>query len=288
MPSPLIEFQNVSFTYGGEEGEPVPAVRELSFAVPRGEFVAVLGHNGSGKSTAAKLCNGLLLPTEGKVLVDGLDTADEAQLFDIRRRVGIVFQNPDNQIIAAIIEDDVAFGPENLNVPPAEIRTRVDEALKAVGMFEHRLAEPHKLSGGQKQRVAIAGILAMRNDAIVFDEATAMLDPRGRREVMDAVLRLNREQGITVLFITHFMEEAVLADRVLVMDEGRLLLDGTPQAVFAQQNALRAAGLELPIPALFAQKLRAHFPALPEDILTEEDCARAIFRLFAQKGGNAQ
>ncbi|MDR3314070.1 MAG: energy-coupling factor transporter ATPase [Oscillospiraceae bacterium] len=275
MPTPLIDFQNVSFTYAGE-GEEQPAVRELSFALGRGEFVAMLGHNGSGKSTAAKLCNGLLLPGEGKVLVDGLDTADEENLFEIRRRVGMVFQNPDNQIIAAIVEDDVAFGPENLCLPPEEIRQRVDKALQAVGMFEHRLAEPHKLSGGQKQRVAIAGVLAMQNECIVLDEATAMLDPRGRREVMEAALRLHREKGITVLLITHFMEEAALADRVLVLDEGRLLLSGAPREVFAQEAVLHQAGVALPAPARLAAALRPHFPGLPQGILTEEACAAAI------------
>ena len=278
MSNPLIQFQNVTYAYGGE-GEPQPAVRALSFSLGRGEFVAMVGRNGSGKSTAAKLCNGLLLPGEGKVLVDGFDTAGDETLFEVRRRVGMVFQNPDNQIIAAIVEDDVAFGPENLCLPPAEIRLRVDEALRAVGMHDLRMAEPHKLSGGQKQRVAIAGILAMRNECIVLDEATAMLDPRGRREVMEAILRLNREQGITVLLITHFMEEAVQAGRVLVMDEGRLLLEGTPREVFAQEDALRKAGLALPAPARLAEALRPHFPAMPRGVLTEEECAQAIWEI---------
>ncbi|MDR1464638.1 MAG: energy-coupling factor transporter ATPase [Oscillospiraceae bacterium] len=281
----LIEFQNVSFAYDADEAEAAartePAVRGLSFAVEPGEFLAILGHNGSGKSTAAKLCNGILIPQEGRVLVDGADTADEDRLFDIRRRVGMVFQNPDNQIIAAIVEDDVAFGPENLAVPPEEIRQRVDEALAAVGMYDHRLREPHKLSGGQKQRVAIAGILAMHNDVIVLDEATAMLDPRGRREVMDAILRLNRERGITVLYITHFMDEAVLADRVLVMDEGQLLLDGPPRDVFARREVLRAAGLDIPQPALLADALREAWPDFPETVLTEAECVDEILRLLA-------
>ncbi len=282
MPLPLIEFQNVSYSYAGE-GEPRPAVRGLSLALGQGEFVAMVGHNGSGKSTVAKLCNGLLQPVEGKVLVDGLGTAEEENLFEVRRRVGMAFQNPDNQIIAAIVEDDVAFGPENLCVPPEEIRRRVDDALRAVGMYDRRLAEPHKLSGGQKQRVAIAGILAMQNKCIVLDEATAMLDPRGRREVMDVILRLNREQGITVLLITHFMEEAAQAERVLVMDEGQLLLQGTPREVFAHEDALRRAGLALPAPARLAEALRTHFPAMPKSILTEEECANACRDLFAGK-----
>ncbi|MDR2647501.1 MAG: energy-coupling factor transporter ATPase [Oscillospiraceae bacterium] len=279
----IIAFQNVYYAYqGDEEGETIPAVENLSFSIVRGEFVALLGHNGSGKSTVAKLCNGLLTPTGGTVLVDGLNAADENNLFDVRKRVGIVFQNPDNQIIAALIEDDVAFGPENLCIPHPELRERVDGALKAVDMYEYRLAEPHKLSGGQKQRVAIAGILAMENDVIVLDESTAMLDPRGRREVLEAVRKLNRERGITVLFITHFMEEAAQADRVMVMDDGELALDGTPRFVFAQRDILRRAGLELPLPLQLADALRGIFPQMPQDILTNEDCTAAIAALFAQ------
>ncbi len=280
MSQPLIEFQNVAFTYtGDEEIIPLPAVKNLNFTIGRGEFVALVGHNGSGKSTVAKLCNGLLTPQEGMVLAGGLDTSVEENLLDIRRRVGMVFQNPDNQIIATIVEDDVAFGPENLCVPPREMRMRVDDAMKAVGIYEERLSQPHKLSGGQKQRVAIAGVLAMQTDMIVLDESTAMLDPRGRREVMETVLRLNRERGITVLFITHFMEEAVQADRVLVMHEGEIMLDGAPRTVFTQSEPLRSAGLELPAAALFAGMLRAEFPSLPQGILTEEECAAAIYNL---------
>ena len=280
----MIQFENVSYAYPSLEPGQVmpPAVRELSFAIERGEFVAMLGHNGSGKSTVAKLCNGLLAPNEGRVLVENMNTADENLLFDIRKRVGMVFQNPDNQIIAAIVEDDVAFGPENLCVPPEEIRTRVDESLKAVGMFGHRLAEPHKLSGGQKQRVAIAGVLAMHNDMIVLDESTAMLDPRGRSEVIEAVLRLNRERGITVLFITHFMEEALQADRVMVMHEGRLILDGSPQEVFAEREMLRQAGLNLPAAARFAEAVRAEFPDMPEAVLTEEACVEEIYKMLKE------
>ena len=282
MNETLIEFRDVTFAYPGEEGaQPVPAVKGLTFSIRRGEFAALLGRNGSGKSTVAKLCNGLLTPQRGQVLVEGLDTAQEENLFDIRSRVGMVFQNPDNQIIAAIVEDDVAFGPENLCVPPGEMRLRVDEALRSVGMYELRLAEPHKLSGGQKQRVAIAGVLAMHNAMIVLDESTAMLDPRGRAEVLDTVLRLNRERGITVLFITHFMEEAVRAQRVMVMDEGALLLDGPPGEVFAQEEILRRAGLELPAAARFAELVREEFPGLPGGILTEEECAREIYGLFS-------
>ncbi|MDR2753271.1 MAG: energy-coupling factor transporter ATPase [Oscillospiraceae bacterium] len=285
MTNPIIEFQNVTFAYPAEEGdESLPAVRELQFCVAPGEFVAVLGHNGSGKSTLARLCNGLLTPQEGRVLVGGLDTSPEDNLLDVRKRVGMVFQNPDNQIIAAIVEDDVAFGPENLRVPQAEIRARVDEALRAVGMFEHRRSEPHKLSGGQKQRVAIAGVLAMRTDVLVLDESTAMLDPRGRQEVLDTVERLRRERGIAVLLITHFMEEAVQADRVLVMHEGRLLLQGTPGEVFAQTEVLTRAGLELPAPARLAQALRTELlPQMPAGLLTEEECAEAIFKILCEE-----
>jgi len=277
---PIIEFQNVSFAYTAEDDTPVSALRGLSFALGKGEFAVMLGHNGSGKSTAAKLCNGLLIPQEGRVLAAGMDTADEAQLFEIRKRVGMVFQNPDNQIIAAIVEDDVAFGPENLCVPPEEIRTRVDESLRAVGMYEQREAEPHKLSGGQKQRTAIAGVLAMQGEAIVLDESTAMLDPKGRAEVMQAIQTLVRERGIAVLLITHFMEEAVQADRVMVMHEGRLLMDGTPQEVFAHKDELRAVGLSLPEPAMLAERVREIFPELPEGILTEDDCVEGIMELF--------
>ena len=280
MKEPIIEFENVSFSYAAQEETPVPAVKEMSFAIQPGEFVAMLGRNGSGKSTVAKLCNGLLVPGEGRVLAAGMDTADEAQLFEIRKRVGMVFQNPDNQIIAAIVEDDVAFGPENLRVPPEELRTRVDEALKAVGMYDLREAEPHKLSGGQKQRVAIAGVLAMQGDVIVLDESTAMLDPKGRAEVMRTLRALNEERGITVLLITHFMEEAAQAGRVLVMHEGRLLMDGTPGEVFARKDELRRAGLSLPEPALLAEGVREAFPALPAGILTEDGCVEGILGLF--------
>jgi len=276
----VIEFQNVSFAYSSEDETPIPAVKNLSFAIRQGEFAAMVGHNGSGKSTVAKLCNGLLIPQEGHVLAAGMDTADESLLFDIRKRVGMAFQNPDNQIIAAIVEDDVAFGPENLRVPPDEIRIRVDEALKAVGMYDLREAEPHKLSGGQKQRVAIAGILAMRGDVIVLDESTAMLDPQGRAEVMQTLQALNRERGITVLLITHFMEEAVGADRVLVMHEGRLLMDGAPGEVYARKEELQRAGLTLPEPALLAEGLRKVFPELSGGILTEDACVEGILELF--------
>lgn len=245
--SSYIEFQSVTFGYPDDEGNVTNDVIEnFNLKIEKGSFVAVLGHNGCGKSTIAKLCNAIEVPLSGKVFVDGLDTADEEKVLDIRRRVGVVFQNPDNQIVATIVEDDVAFGPENLGVDPKEIRRRVDEALKNVGMYEFRTFEPHKLSGGQKQRVAIAGIIAMKPECIVLDEPTAMLDPRGRREVMKTVKRLNKEFGITVIFITHYMDEAAKADRVVVMDKGKIVLDDVPRKVFANDETLKKVGLDVP------------------------------------------
>lgn len=279
----MIQLKNVSYTYENDE-QNSPAVCDVTMDVRRGEFLAVLGHNGSGKSTLAKLFNAILIPTKGQVLVDGMDTADENKVWEIRRKVGMVFQNPDNQIVATIVEDDVAFGPENLGVPPKEIRARVDEALKAVGMYAYRHQEPHKLSGGQKQRVAVAGIIAMRTDCIVFDESTAMIDPQGRREVMDTILRLNRELGITVVLITHFMEEAVQADRVIVMDSGRIAAAGKPETVFADEAFLERTGLELPPAAKLASMLRKSGVDLPKNILTPESCAQALLAA-AQKAG---
>ena len=225
-----LQAQNVSFSYDTEEGaDPVQVLRGVSMGIRKGEFVALLGHNGSGKSTMAKHFNAMLLPSGGRVYVDGLDTLDESLKYEIRRRVGLVLQNPDNQLVASIVEEDVAFGPENLGVPPEEIRRRVDDALKAVDMYEFRMHAPYKLSGGQKQRIAIAGIIAMEPDCIVLDEPTAMLDPRGRTEVLDTIRKLNREKGITIVLITHYMDEAVLADRVIVMDSGEILKQGTPR-----------------------------------------------------------
>ncbi len=279
----IIQLKNVSFAYETEE-ETNLAVRNVDLAVRRGEFLAVVGHNGSGKSTLAKLFNAILLPTEGQALVEGMDTRDEENVYEIRRRVGMVFQNPDNQIVATIVEDDVAFGPENLGVPPAEIRARVDEALRAVGMYAYRLYEPHKLSGGQKQRVAVAGIIAMRTDCVIFDESTAMIDPKGRREVMETVRKLNRELGITVVFITHFMEEAALADRVVVMDGGRIAAEGTPAEIFADAALLRRTGLELPPAAKLADMLRARGVMLDGDVLTPERCTDALYRAAREAG----
>ena len=244
-----IEFKDVSFAYideYDEKSEKDTVIENMNISIRKGEFVAVLGHNGCGKSTFAKLCNAIEIPQSGKVYVDGIDTSDEAEVYNIRRKVGMVFQNPDNQIVATIVEDDVAFGPENLGVEPSEIRRRVDEALKQVEMYDYRFYEPHKLSGGQKQRVAIAGIIAMQPECIVLDEPTAMLDPRGRREVMKTVKELNEKYGITVIFITHYMDEAVKADRVIVMDEGVVVLDGSPRNVFKHINILKDVGLDVP------------------------------------------
>lgn len=284
MTENILEFQNVSFRYeGSSEKEQLPlAVRDVSFAVKKGDFVAVLGHNGSGKSTLAKLSNSILLPESGKVLVNGMDTADESLSYDIRRTVGVVFQNPDNQIVASVVEEDVAFGPENLGVPPEEIRKRVDNALKAVGMYEYRKHEPHKLSGGQKQRVAIAGMIAMLPECLVLDEPTAMLDPRGRKEVMDTILKLNREMGMTVVFITHFMEEAVRASRVIVMDNAEILMDGTPREVFRQADRVKAAGMDVPKPAELARALQKKGVPMPDDILTASEFTEYFLKRFGE------
>lgn len=279
----LIEIEHLSHVYhAGEEGEQT-ALDDLSLSIERGEFVAVLGSNGSGKSTLAKHLNALLLPTSGACRIDGIDTREEADVWRIRQKVGMVFQNPDNQLIAAVVEDDVAFGPENLGVPSKEIRRRVDEALKAVNMTEFRSYAPHLLSGGQKQRIAIAGTLAMQTEAIVFDEATAMLDPEGRAEILSIVQRLHEEQGITVVYITHFMEEAAAADRILVLDHGRLVMDAPPREVFRHARELRALGLEVPLAVELRDRLRAAGVVLPEDLLTPAELVAAL----SGKGGAA-
>lgn len=279
----LIEIEHLSHVYhAGEEGEQT-ALDDLSLSIERGEFVAVLGSNGSGKSTLAKHLNALLLPTSGACRIDGIDTREEANVWRIRQKVGMVFQNPDNQLIAAVVEDDVAFGPENLGVPSKEIRRRVDEALAAVNMTEFRSYAPHLLSGGQKQRVAIAGTLAMQTEAIVFDEATAMLDPEGRAEILAVVQRLHAADRITVVYITHFMEEAVAADRILVLDHGRLVMDAPPREVFRHARELRALGLEVPLAVELRDRLRAAGVALPEDLLTPAELVAAL----SGKGGAA-
>ena len=281
----IVEFHNVTFCYDADEGEqqPEPAIRDFTFNVKKGEFVAVLGHNGSGKSTVAKLSNSILIPNEGKVLVKGMDTADEDLSYEIRKTVGVVFQNPDNQIVASIVEEDVAFGPENLGLPREEIRKRVDDSLKAVGMYEYRHHEPHKLSGGQKQRVAIAGIIAMRPECIFLDEPTAMLDPKGRKEVMDTVIKLNKEYGMSVVFITNFMEEAVLADRVAVIDNSRLLLEGTPKEVFKQEDLLRSVGLDIPQITNLAREMKKSGVKVDDSILTLNEFVENITALLGDK-----
>lgn len=278
----IIEFHNVCYRYETtEEGETLPlAVDNVSINIRRGDCIAILGHNGSGKSTLAKLSNSILIPESGKVFVDGMDTADESLSYDIRKTVGVVFQNPDNQIVASIVEEDVAFGPENLGVPRDEIRKRVDDALKAVGMYEYRFHEPHKLSGGQKQRVAIAGIIAMLPKCIVFDEPTAMLDPKGRQEVMNTIFKLNREYGITVVYITHFMEEAALANRVVVMDNAKVLLDGTPKEVFKNSEKIKAVGLDVPQPAELARELQKSGVNIGDDILTADEFSQKVIKLL--------
>ena len=270
---PIIKTENLHFTYQGEEKETLHGV---NLEIEEGTFVAVLGHNGCGKSTMAKLFNGILLPGEGRVLVDGIDTTHEDKLLQVRATVGLVFQNPDNQIVANVVEDDVAFAPENLGVEPGEIRRRVDDALKAVGMYEYRMHAPHLLSGGQKQRVAIAGVLAMRPRCIVLDEPTAMLDPVGRREVIATVTKLCREQGITVVLITHHMSECVGADRLVVMSEGRIVADGTPRDVFSQVELLRSEGLSVPATTELIYELDKDGWGLPLSALTVDECADAV------------
>ncbi len=279
MSEKLIELKNVTFTYDGddEEEKRQSALTDINLTINKGEFVAVLGHNGSGKSTLAKLCNAVYEPTEGTVTVKGIVSGSEENDDKIRRVVGMVFQNPDNQIVATIVEDDVAFGPENLGIEPKEIRKRVDDALKSVNMYELRHREPHKLSGGQKQRVAIAGVLAMQTECIVLDEPTAMLDPMGRAEVMSTVHRLNKELGITVVLVTHFMEEAVGADRIVVMDSGSVVMDGTPAEVFSQTDKVRECGLDIPQPTELCRLL-----GLGNAVLSVDEC---VERIAAMLGG---
>ena len=282
----MIETRDLTYTYPAPEGEQnPPALRAVTVEIEKGSFTVVLGHNGSGKSTFAKHLNAVLLPCGGAVYVDGMDTRDEKLLLEIRRRTGMVFQNPDNQIVANVVEEDVAFGPENLGVPTAEIRRRVDDALAAVGMEQFASHAPHLLSGGQKQRIAIAGILAMEPECIVLDEATAMLDPAGRREVIDTVLRLNREQGITVVLITHHMVEAERADRVIVMNDGEVAMDGTPRQVFSQVERLHELGLAAPDTVELLYRLRRNGVDVPLENLTVDECADTICRAFGGAEG---
>lgn len=271
--SSVIKIENLHYTYPGDDAE---SLKGVSLEIERGSFVAVLGHNGSGKSTLAKHLNAILLPTEGKVLIDGIDTADENNLLKIRSTVGMVFQNPDNQIVANVVEDDVAFAPENLGVEPAKIRERVDNALKAVDMYEFRLHAPHLLSGGQKQRVAIAGVIAMQPEVIVLDEPTAMLDPKGRREVIDTVTKLCREKGITIVLITHHMSECIDADRLIVMSNGDVVADGTPQDVFSQVELMHSEGLAVPATTELMWRLNKEDFNLPLTALGIVDCAEQI------------
>ena len=290
MAESFIHAENLSFSYKGQNGaDDIPALKGVTLDIQKGEYVAVLGHNGSGKSTFAKLLNLILEPTSGTLIVGGTDLSPgdlpDDELIALRRRVGMVFQNPDNQLVATIVEDDVAFGPENLGVPMPELRRRVDDALAAVGMSEYANREPHHLSGGQKQRVAIAGIIAMRPECIVFDESTAMLDPLGRREVLDTIRMLNRENGITIINITHYMNEAALADRVIVINDGSILMDGMPDEVFARRNELRAVGLEVPQCAELIYRLReAGIPVRGTGISKVEACADLLTAAFAAEG----
>ena len=272
----IIETQDLTFGYPKEDDTLAEVLHGINLSIEQGQFVAVLGHNGSGKSTLAKHFNAILLPSGGKVIVAGFDTMDEEKLYDIRQNVGMVFQNPDNQIVATIVEEDVAFALENLGVEPKEIRRRVDEALKAVGMYEYRGHAPHQLSGGQKQRVAIAGIIAMRPQCIVLDEPTAMLDPRGRKEVLRTIRELKENYGITIVLITHYLEEAVQADRVVVVDNGTLLLDGTPREVFSHVKLLKDVGLDVPQATELIYELQNTGIPFPDGVLTESECVDAI------------
>ena len=282
----LIEFKNVNFSYVVDDDEEnkvaVDVLKNFNLTIEKGSFVAILGHNGSGKSTTAKLINGINIAQSGEVIVDGQKVEDNDTIFDIRRKVGMVFQNPDNQIVSSIVEEDVAFGVENLGVEPKEIRERVDNALKTVGMFEHRLKAPNKLSGGQKQRVAVAGIIAMKPMCIVLDEPTAMLDPSGRREVMNTVKKLNKEEGITIVLITHYMDEAVQADRVVVMDDGQIKLDDTPRNVFAKVDEIKALGLDVPQVTELAYELRKMGIEISDDVLTVDECFDEIIRILGE------
>ena len=282
-----IKIENLNISYEEEDGGRTSVLRNLSLEINKGEYVAVLGHNGSGKSTLAKLLNMILEPDSGKIYIEGKDITDpnmtEDDVFDLRKKVGMVFQNPDNQLVATIVEDDVAFGPENLGIAPSEIRKRVDEALAVVGMSEHAKSEPARLSGGQKQRIAIAGILAMKPDCIIFDESTAMLDPLGRRDIMNTIEKLNREHGITIIMITHYMDEAARADRIVVLDDGEILMDGRPADVFEQHERLTACGLDVPQCVSLVHSLAKMGIKIEGEFHTPSACADAIERALRKR-----
>ncbi|MBE6687943.1 MAG: energy-coupling factor transporter ATPase [Ruminococcaceae bacterium] len=280
-----IVFENVSYTYNSQPviDKTHYAVKNVSLKIEDGTFVAILGHNGSGKSTLAKLMNGVLLPTEGKVTVNGIETSDESRILEIRQSVGMVFQNPDNQIVATVVEEDVAFGPENMGVDPQTIRERVDYALDAVGMTDFRLHSPHQLSGGQKQRVAIAGVIAMLPECIIYDESTAMLDPYGRRDIINTANKLNRDKNITTVLITHYMEEAVYADRVIVMNDGEIFMDGLPRDVFSDVEKLKAIGLDVPQPTELMYMLARDGFNVPKGVMTVAEAADAIEKLIIER-----
>ncbi|WP_370822435.1 energy-coupling factor transporter ATPase [Dialister invisus] len=272
----LFDIRHVSHTFETEEGKTFDALKDVTAQIKKGEFTAIIGTNGSGKSTLARHLNALLIPTAGELIVEGMRTSDANRIWDIRQKVGMVFQNPDNQLVAAVVEEDVAFGPENLGVPPEEIRERVDFALGKVGMTSYREQAPSMLSGGQKQRVAIAGVLAMKPDCIVLDEPTAMLDPKGRKEVMDTIHELNKTEGITIVLITHFMEEAVTADHILVIDKGVLKMEGMPREIFSQADKVTEIGLDVPVPADLARRLRKKGMAVSERCMTDEELGEAL------------
>ncbi|MEE1244262.1 MAG: energy-coupling factor transporter ATPase [Acutalibacteraceae bacterium] len=281
----IIELKNVSYEYSNADEENVAytAVNGISLNIERGSFTVILGHNGSGKSTLAKMLNGLYKPTKGDVLVDGINTKTEETEIEVKRKVGMVFQNPDNQLISSIVEEDVAFGPENLGLDPKEIRKRVDESLKAVGMYEFKNSTPHHLSGGQKQRIAIAGMIALRPDCLILDEPTAMLDPKGRAEIVDTVMKLNKEKGITVVLITHYMEEAENADRVLVMNDGVIIADGTPKEIFKNVEMLKGVGLDVPQTTELLYALNKNGMAVPTNVLSVEETAKVIANYLEEK-----
>ncbi len=280
MTNNIIEIKDLHFSYNSEDKKPSEVLKGINLDIKEGEFVAILGHNGSGKSTLAKHINAILLPASGKVFVNGIDTSDENRLFELRQCAGMVFQNPDNQIVSSIVEEDVAFALENLGVPYEEMRKRVDDALKAVNMYDYRLHSPAQLSGGQKQRVAIAGIIAMRPKCIILDEPTAMLDPQGRREVMGVIRKMNREQGVTIVLITHYMDEAAQCGRVVVMDKGKVILDNTPRAVFSHVAEMKKIGLDVPQVTELAWELKKAGIDISTEIITEQECVDMLVKLL--------